>query len=154
MDHLHTTPITSPASLWNSARIEISWVILRCLVEILCEQASRLWGRETGVVKRHSISESSPTGDSSREKSTVLEKIVWLCAAVINRMLCCADSAAVASNRAVCFSITLTVTVLSLAYFHSGANQHSTGNVQPNGTFRSVMERQYWIFSSEWPSRV
>jgi hypothetical protein len=48
----------------------------------------------------------------------------------------------------------LIVTVFSVAYFNNGANQHSTGNVQPKGTFRSVMESEYWIFSLEWPSTV
>lgn len=140
---LHTWLAFCSAPLLNCAVTTNSWLILMYLFEMLCEQAFKLFGRHTGCVNRHSISESSSGFCSPWAKSRLSENTVWLCASVRKWMLCRTDSEAVASSLTVCFSITLIVTELSLISFDKGANQHSTGNEQPNGTFRSLIETQY-----------
>lgn len=126
------------------------------LVEIDCEARSKSAGNCTGKSRLHSAARLS-SSPSAADASAMLcsdSKIVELRDVVTVRILCIADSAAVASTRILCFSITDNVMVLGFRFFVRGEKKHFTGNLLPKGIFESGIVMQYWISWSDCLSMV
>lgn len=70
-------------------------------------------------------------------------KMVELRDVVTVRILCMADSAAVASTRRLCFSKMHNVMVLGFRFFDRGEKKHFTENLLPKGIFESGILMQY-----------